>query len=337
MRVALRTESNHVDRLPANAGRLCRAAFVGLIWLAFGYGQSGLGQVCRDLANEPAVNQSFGRAGAAVSLTGRTTYQSSANPCPLDGSYTLSPTIDGNCFLALWHNVPEDHTPGDVGGNMMIVNGSDQSGEFYQHPLTSLCSGTPYEFSVWGMNLLKPGICTAPLLPNLTISIETAAGRVIQSINIGTIPQSATPTWQRFSTVFTAPESTDGVVVKLINKQGDGGCGNDLALDDIQLKQCGACSPAPIYVPEAFSPNNDGVNDELTVFLRKPDSFNLTVYNRWGNPVFFSDALSRKWDGNHVGTPCPTGDYSYVVTYRLADATNVTREYVKTGRVLLLR
>ena len=223
MIVALRNQSNKVSRLPAHAKRFCRAAFVGLIWLVCGHRQSGLGQVCLDLANEPAVNQSFGRAGAAVSLTGRTTYRYSMDPCPESGFYSVRDAVDGSCFLYLWHSLPEDHTPGDVGGNMMIVNGSDQSGEFYQHPSTSLCSGTPYEFSVWGMNLLKPGICTAPLLPNLTISIETATGRVIQSINIGTIPQSATPTWQRFSTVFTAPESTDGVVVKLINQQGDGG------------------------------------------------------------------------------------------------------------------
>lgn len=220
---------------------------------------------------------------------------------------------------------------------MMIVNGSEEPGEFYQHPLTGLCSGIPYEFSVWGMNLLKPGICTNAVLPDLTISIETVSGRVIQSINMGSIPQSATPTWQRFATVFTAPRTTEDVVVKLINLRGAGGCGNDLALDDIQLKQCGACLPAPIYVPEAFSPNNDGLNDELAVFLGEADSFTMTVYNRWGNPVFSSDTLNRMWDGTYVGAPCPTGDYSYVVTYRLADATNVTREYVKTGRVLLLR
>jgi gliding motility-associated-like protein len=323
-------------RLPL--ARKNTSRYTVLLWLAgLLYGQSGFGQVCLDLAKEPAVNQSFGRADAPVSLVGRTTYQNTTDLCPLDGSYKVADAVDGSCFFSLWHGVPEDHTPNDVRGNMMIVNGSDEPGSFYEHPLSGLCSGTAYEFSVWGMNLLKPGICTAPLLPDLTISVETAGGQVIQSIHIGTIPQSVTPTWLQYKAVFTAPEITDGVVVKLINRQGSGGCGNDLALDDIQLKQCGACSPTPLYVPEAFSPNNDGVNDNLAVFLRRADSFSLTIYNRWGSPVFVSTALNQQWDGKHNGTPCPAGDYTWVINYQLADATNVTRTYSKSGRVLLLR
>ena len=314
-----------------------RAAFSCFIWLVYGYGQPGRGQACLDLAKQPAVNQSFGRVGGEVSLAGRTTYQFSTNPCPLDGTYTVAETVEGQCFSSLWHALSEDHTPDDTRGNMMVVNGSNESGEFYKHPLAGLCNGTDYEFSVWGMNLLKPGICTAPLLPDLAISIETESGRVIQVLDVGIVPQSVTPTWQRFATVFTAPDVTDGVVVKLINRQGSGGCGNDLVLDDIQLKQCGVCSPVPVYVPEAFTPNNDGVNDKLAIFLRRADSFAVTIYNRWGSAVFTSDALNQMWDGCHAGSPCPVGDYNWVVTYELADATNVAQSYVRTGRVLLLR
>ena len=317
--------------------RVSRVAINCLIGLIYGYGQPGLGQVCLDLVDEPAVNQTFGRVGAEVSLVGRTTYQYTKNSCPNDGLYTVADAVNGRCFASFWHSVSEDHTPGDVRGNMLIVNASEKSGEFYEHPLADLCGGTAYEFSVWGINLLKPGICTYPMLPDLTISVETTTGRVIQSIHIGIIPQFATPTWQRYTAVFTAPESTDGVVVKLINRQGSGGCGNDLALDDIQLKQCGACSPAAVYVPEAFTPNNDGVNDDLAVFLRKADSFSLTIFNRWGSPVFTSNALSQRWDGTHGGTSCPADSYIWVITYQLADATRVTREYAKTGHILLLR
>ena len=329
-------------RLPTKTVLVSRAAVSRviincLVGLICGYGQPGLGQVCLDLVDEPAVNQSFGRVGAEVLLAGRTTYQYTKDSCPNDGLYTVADAVDGRCFFSLWHSLTEDHTPGDVRGNMMIVNASDKTGEFYQHPLAGLCSGTAYEFSVWGINLLKPGICTDPALPDLVVSVETANGRVIKSYDIGIVPQSVTPVWQRFSTVFTAPESTDGVVVKLINRQGAGGCGNDLALDDIQLRQCGACSPAALYVPEAFTPNNDGVNDDLAVFLRKADTFSLTIYNRWGSPVFTTDALSRRWDGTYGGTSCPADSYTWVITYQLADATRVTREYVKTGHILLLR
>ncbi|WP_080239154.1 T9SS type B sorting domain-containing protein [Spirosoma rigui] len=308
-----------------------------LFGLTCGFSHASLGQVCLDLSKEPAVNQSFGQAGSSISLSGRTTYRASTDLCPVDGSYKVTDAVDGSCFMYSWHTIPEDHTPNDVRGNMMIVNASDAAGAFYTHPLTGLCSGTAYEFSVWGVNLLKPGICSDPVLPELTISIETEGGQIIQSINIGTIPQSSTPTWQRFSAVFTAPEQVEGVVVKLINQQGAGGCGNDIALDDIQLKQCGECRPTPVFAPEAFSPNNDGLNDDLVFHLRGANAFNLTIYNRWGKPVFTSNALDQRWDGSQAGAPCPAGDYSWVVNYQLTDATNVIRSYTKTGRVLLLR
>jgi gliding motility-associated-like protein len=328
-----------VNNLTINPpGRILRSFLrTCLLCLAYGFCHTSAGQVCLDLSKEPAVNQSFGQAGSSVSLAGRTTYLASTDLCPVDGTYKVTDAVDGSCFMYLWHSIPEDHTPNDVRGNMLIVNASDEAGAFYTHPLTGLCSGTPYEFSVWGINLLKPGICSAPVLPELTISIETEGGQVIQTINIGVIPQSATPTWQRFSAVFTAPEQVEGVVVKLINQQGAGGCGNDLALDDIQLKQCGECRPMPAFAPDAFSPNNDGLNDELVFHLRGANSFNLTIYNRWGKPVFSGTSLDQRWDGTQAGAPCPAGDYSWVINYQLTDATNVIRSYVKTGHVLLLR
>lgn len=323
--------------LPGLPAILVRAVFVGLIGFVFGYSQPAYAQVCLDFAREPAFSQSFGRVGAGVSLAGRTNYPYSAEACPLDGSYTVADAVDGNCFLTLWHDVPEDHTPNDARGNMMIVNGSNRPVELYTLPPISLCSGTTYELSVWAINLLEPRICSAPLLPELAISVETASGQVLQSISISPIPQAVTPSWQRYATLFTAPETTEAIVVKLINLQSTEGCGNDMALDDIQLKQCGACSPAPMYVPGAFSPNNDGVNDQLAVFLREATAYSITVFNRWGSPVFTSDALNQPWDGTYSGTPCPTGDYTWVINYQLTDATNVARKYVKTGRVLLLR
>jgi gliding motility-associated-like protein len=313
------------------------ALLIGLLGLICSFSYTSFGQVCLDLSKEPTVNQSFGQAGVSVSLEGRTTYLASAEVCPVDGSYKVTDAVDGSCFLYSWHTIPEDHTPNDVRGNMMIVNASAAAGAFYTHPLTGLCSGTEYEFSVWGINLLKPGICSAPVLPELTITIETQRGQVIQSINIGTIPQSSIPTWQRFAAVFTAPEQVEGVVVKLINRQGAGGCGNDIALDDIQLKQCGECRPTPVFAPDAFSPNNDGLNDELVFHVRGANSFNLSIYDRWGKPVFASNTLDQRWNGTHTGTPCPTGNYSWVIDYQLTDATNIIRSYVKTGHVLLLR
>lgn len=295
------------------------------------------GQTCTGPSSELIISQPFGSAAGGSSLAGLTTYQYVFSTCPDNGQYTTVERVNGTCFNNAWHTVTEDHTPNDVRGNMLVINASNEVGAFFQQPLSGLCGGNQYEFSVWGLNLLRPGICSEPNLPNLTIRIETQTGRVLQTIDFGSISVTATPTWRRFSTLFTAPMVNEPVVVKLINNQEAGGCGNDLALDDIELKQCEVCPIDPVYVPDVFTPNRDGVNDDLAVFMRPDIAFTLKIYNRWGSLVFTSNALDQKWNGDYAGSPCMTGDYTWVITYRLVDPVNTTRDYTRTGHVMLMR
>ena len=308
-----------------------------LVWLVGATGQRGLAQSCAERLGDLLINQTFGDRGTSPALAGRTTYRAVTKRCPDNGEYAIADAVDGTCFDASWHTVARDHTSGVVGGNLLIINASEEPGAFYQQPVPELCPGTSYEFSVWGMNLLRPTACSNPQLPSLTISVETVGGRILQTIRIGVIEQTDTPTWRRFSALFVAPTTREVVTVKLINERGSGGCGNDLALDDIQLKQCGDCPPAPAYVPDAFTPNNDGVNDRLMVFLREPLRFDLRIFNRWGNLIFTSDTVTQTWDGTCAGSPCPVGTYAWVMTYQLANPDQTTQEYVKKGQVLLLR
>jgi gliding motility-associated-like protein len=295
------------------------------------------GQACAGASGEVIISETFGSGIVRPSLTGRTTYAISTNPCPTDGQYTIANSVPDTCFSRLWHALPDDHTPGDVAGNFLVVNASEQSGEFYSQAVAGLCSGTQYEFSVWGLNLLKPGICSRPLVPDVAIRIETTAGTLVQLVAIGQIMESATSDWQRYATLFTVPANTDGVVVKLINRQGEGGCGNDLALDDIQLVRCGACTPPPVFLPDVFTPNNDGLNDTMPVFLRNVQSFSLAVYDRWGSIVFATTDLAEAWDGAFAGKPCPTGSYSWVLSYQVPGANNTIDTITHTSHVLLLR
>ncbi len=316
------------------------AAFVLRLWLMAALTAvwlPGSGQSCAGTAGEVIISETFGSGTTRPSLAGRTTYTLVNNPCPIDGQYTILSSTPDSCFSYLWHALSADHTPGDINGNFLVVNASEKPGEFYSQAVAGLCSGTQYEFSVWGLNMLKPGICSRPLVPDVAIRIETAAGVLVQTVDVGRIAESATSAWQRYATLFTVPANTDGVVVKLINKQGEGGCGNDLALDDIQLTRCGACPPAPVFLPDVFTPNNDGLNDTLIVLLRDAQLFSLTIYDRWGSVVFVSDAVSDAWDGSVDGKPGPTGTYTWRLHYQRPGANNTPDTFIHTGRVLLLR
>ncbi|MGB0431333.1 MAG: gliding motility-associated C-terminal domain-containing protein, partial [Bacteroidia bacterium] len=79
-----------------------------------------------------------------------------------------------------------------------------------------------------------------------------------------------------------------------------------------------------IYIPNAFTPNNDGINDVYRVFGSAGQSgstdlysnFELVIINRWGETVFESDDLNAEWDGSYKGEPCPIGTYVYYVQFR---------------------
>jgi gliding motility-associated-like protein len=69
-------------------------------------------------------------------------------------------------------------------------------------------------------------------------------------------------------------------------------------------------------LPNAFTPNGDGVNDLLFTICNPCDGFlSLTIYNRWGEPVFETSDPGIGWDGTFNGESAELGAYSYVLRY----------------------
>lgn len=89
-----------------------------------------------------------------------------------------------------------------------------------------------------------------------------------------------------------------------------------------------------VYVPTAFTPNNDGLNDQLKPYyigIKKLDYF--TVFNRWGETVFTTKSLSAGWDGALRGMPQGSG--SFVWMLRATDY--VGKVYDLKGTVTIIR
>jgi gliding motility-associated-like protein len=80
-----------------------------------------------------------------------------------------------------------------------------------------------------------------------------------------------------------------------------------------------------IYVPKAFSPNNDGVNDVLRPILVGIQTFHyFTVYNRWGNIVFTTTDPNQGWDGTFKGVAQPVETYLWIAEGVTADGRKIT-------------
>jgi gliding motility-associated-like protein len=86
-----------------------------------------------------------------------------------------------------------------------------------------------------------------------------------------------------------------------------------------------------IWTPNIFTPNDDAQNDiwELSGSEKYPD-VEVSIYNRWGEVVFYSKGYSTPFDGTYKGEPLPTGSYAYRV---VAPSAN----YILTGGLEIMR
>ncbi len=91
-------------------------------------------------------------------------------------------------------------------------------------------------------------------------------------------------------------------------------------------------SETNVYVPDAFSPNGDGINDKFRIKGSFVMEYNLRIYNRWGELVFESNKQENAWDGTYKGERVPTGIYIYVLSIK---GTNESR--IKKGNLKLIR
>jgi gliding motility-associated-like protein len=88
-----------------------------------------------------------------------------------------------------------------------------------------------------------------------------------------------------------------------------------------------------LVIPNAFSPNGDGINDEFAIQLPPHTNYHLRIFNRWGNQIFTSTAIQNKWNGKYKNIDAPMETYFYTFTWM--DAKNV--EHKENGDVLLVR
>lgn len=96
----------------------------------------------------------------------------------------------------------------------------------------------------------------------------------------------------------------------------------------------GPCSPK-IFVPNAFTPNKDGINDDFKIIIVGGTVKYLYVYNRWGEPIYTdTNPTNPQWDGKFKGEVCPEGTYAFKLIYKtLIDEI----EYNYEGTILLIR
>jgi gliding motility-associated-like protein len=89
-------------------------------------------------------------------------------------------------------------------------------------------------------------------------------------------------------------------------------------------------------IPNAFTPNGDGLNDIFRIFGTPPENivkYNFQIYDRWGQRIFSTTNIEEGWDGLFKGQVCPAGVYVWEIFYEDSKKTRVTNH----GTVMLIR
>jgi gliding motility-associated-like protein len=86
-------------------------------------------------------------------------------------------------------------------------------------------------------------------------------------------------------------------------------------LSDTLILRSSECA-AKLYLPTAFSPNDDGVNDFYEAQGKDYELLALDVYDRWGGLLYRADEEPFRWDGSSRGKPVPPGLYLVIICYR---------------------
>lgn len=94
-----------------------------------------------------------------------------------------------------------------------------------------------------------------------------------------------------------------------------------------------------VYLPNAFSPNDDGINDTFKAEFGvcKPSTFEMKIFNRWGRMVYSTESIDESWDGKAKGDKLPSDLYAYYIKFSYESENSGTETEIVSGEVSLLR
>lgn len=147
-------------------------------------------------------------------------------------------------------------------------------------------------------------------------------------ISAGPLPPDAEVLWSTGATTSAIEVGEPGTYTVLATGPGLCAASASMAVVDV----CGW----PLYAPNAFTPNGDGMNDSWRPLWRANEGaiLALSVFDRWGRQVFTTTGSDGAWDGTADGTPLPAGVYAW--KGRARDPATGTRLSL-AGHILLLR
>ncbi len=221
-----------------------------------------------------------------------------------------------------------------------------------------LCANEPYDFNGRWLNSSGTyrdtlatangcdSIVTLNLIvlssPEINISVEPELPWCIGDIVLGEATGAKSYQWYRNDRLLGSSDRQYIHLTHLSNQvlvvgQADNDC-RDTAEIVLTAHDCPPppIPPCKLFVPNAFSPNGDGINDRFAPIPHSNSnihSYRMELFNRWGQSVFSAFEINMQWDGTYNGTPADAGTYFYYISAECMEGT----EFIQKGDVMLIR
>ncbi|MCC6600945.1 MAG: gliding motility-associated C-terminal domain-containing protein [Crocinitomicaceae bacterium] len=263
------------------------------------------------------------------------------------GSYSASFLSEGGCDSIITLNLVVHPIPqvniGDLytacQGTPILLSNSGSPGNYFWSngdtgQQTSVTQSGTYWLDVYGSNQCIGTDSTEVIFDPLPVigfyhQVNLCEGATIE-LDAGN--QGSTYEWSTGETSQTIVISVDGFYT--VNVTSPEGC---MATDFVNVTNI--CESS-IFVPSAFTPNGDGINDYFVAYGENILEFEMTIYNRWGDKVFFTDDFKKGWNGSYRNGVhyVEDGIYNWFIRYRLIQPEGVLSEWHRLkGHVTILR
>ena len=213
--------------------------------------------------------------------------------------------------------------------NLYNTTGFDVVYSFNNIPITnytSVADSGIYIITVTDVNgCTNEATVVLTLLPCLCVADFTYDGKCVQDpVSFSLVADSTilSAEWTFSNNVLPVQNVINPVVyfpdeeAVLVTLEARLSCGNVIVEKYVRVEDCsGACN---FYLPAAFTPNNDGVNDELKTFSNcEPENYELNIHNRFGQLIYHSNNPNDSWDGKYEDRFLPAAVYVLHVEYKL--------------------
>lgn len=262
---------------------------------------------------------------------------------PTSTSYTVSYSV-GGCSVSAVANVTVNASPtvsitplslceGNTG--TLTAAASPAGGTYLWQPSGETAASilvSPTATSSYNVLYALNG-CTATAGANVQVNAQpslalSASGNTISPSDhvIITATGGGSYVWSTGSTSSAIDVNPMRTTTYCATVTVTGGCSDVACLDIIVL------NASTLEIPNVFTPNGDGVNDVFHTRNVNITSYNLNIFNRWGESVFKTTDVAKGWDGTINGKDVPDGTYLFLLEAKGADDVI----YNKTGHVTLV-